>query len=91
MAPCAGLELRPEDVFQDICQEDAGEAESLQPEEGFFKRRGAIKCARCFLDSCKLYLVIWRSWQRKSGGIYLGLPGSKGKEMELSVWSHVQV
>lgn len=55
--------------------------ESLKPEEGFFKSRGAVKGARCFLDSKsgEGLQTVPRGLEAtaESGETYLGLPGVK--------------
>lgn len=62
--------------------------ESLQPEEGFFKRRGAVKGARCFLDSKsgEGLQTVPRDLEATAETVWrdlLGFARSEGKEMEL--------
>ena len=62
--------------------------ESLKPEEGFFKSRGAGKGARCFLDSKsgEGLQTVPRGLEATAETVWRDLPGfarSEGKEMEL--------
>ena len=88
IAPSAGLELRLEEVFQDNCQEAAGEAGVTEARGGFFKSRGAVKGARCFLDSKsgEGLQTVPRGLEATAETVWRDLPGfarSEGKEMEL--------